>query len=111
MSTWAKKGQPPTEEKCPSRGNYKIFGTIELFTGQLLYSIQDKKVSNAVFAQFLRQVGTHYKGREIFIVVDGAPCHSGGALRRFLEKNKNIHLFKQPAKSPKIPEMVSHLDR
>lgn len=102
MATWAPKGKPPTEEKNSKRGSLKIFGTIELYSGKLLYSIQDKKLTNAVFAQFLRQVANHYKGKKVFIVVDGAPYHRGPTLRRFLRRNGNIELVRQPAKSPNL---------
>ena len=102
MATWAEKGNPPTEERNPKRGCVKIFGTIELFTGKLIYSIQDKRLVSGVFAQFLRQVATSYRGRKVFIVMDGATYHGGDKVRAFLEKNPNIHLHKQPAKSPNL---------
>jgi len=106
MVTWAIKGQPPTMEKNASRGSFRIFGTIELFTGKLLYSIKElnkeNPINNKVFTQFVRQVAQHYKGRDIFIVMDSASYHSGPTLRRFLENHPNVHLEKQPKKSPNV---------
>jgi len=111
MATWALKGNPPTAEKSPSRGHIKVFGAIELFSGKLLYSIHDKKdketkkverVTNKTFAQFLRQVENHYKGREVFVVIDGATYHKGEFVTKFLDKKKNVHLVRQPVKSPNL---------
>lgn len=105
MSTWALKGNPPTEEKNPARGYLKVFGTIELFTGKLLYSIHDKqgeKITNKVFVQFLRQVVNHYKGREVFMVIDGATYHKGPAVNKFLSIHKNLRLLRQPVKAPHL---------
>jgi transposase len=111
MATWALKGNPPTEEKHSKRENLKVFGAIELFSGKLLYSIHDKKdkktkkkerVTNKVFVRFLKQVGTHYKGRKVFMVIDGASYHSGAAVSKYLEKNTDMELIRQPVKSPNL---------
>jgi transposase len=111
MATWAMRGNPPTEEKNPKRGQIRVLGTIELWTGQLLYSIfeskkQDngkyQKMDNGIFTKFIKQIANHYKGREIFIVLDGASYHGGAKIRDFLSRHPNIHLIRQPVKSPNL---------
>ncbi len=102
MSTWAPTGLPPTEEKNPKRGSLKVLGTIELFTGKLNYSIQKKTLDNKEFAKFLRQIVHAYKRKEIYLVLDGASYHSGPYIRKFLKKNPQLHLIRQPSKSPNL---------
>ena len=102
LHTWAEKGKPPTIERNPKRENVKVFGTIEFETGKCTFSVKEGKLDSQVFAGFLKQIMKHYKGREVFLVMDGATYHGGEAVRTFEKKHPNIHLVRQPAKSPNL---------
>lgn len=102
LHTWAEKGQPPTIERNPKRESVKVFGAIEFQTGKCIFSVKEGKLNSKVFAGFLKQIAKHYKGREVFLVMDGATYHGGEAVRTFQSKNPTIHLIRQPAKSPNL---------
>jgi len=101
-STWAAKGNPPTYERNPKRENVKVLGVIEFGAGKCFFSVKEKKLDSKVFAQYLKQVAKHYQGQEVYIVLDGATYHGGQYVRAFQEKNPNIHLVRQPVKSPNL---------
>lgn len=96
---WTKKGEPA--EVTISGGNAKrmVFGTISL-TGHRLFLVRRKQRSED-FRQFLHLVGEHYRGRPVFMLLDGDSSHTAGASEA-LAKELEIHLEWLPVRSPEL---------
>ena len=61
-----------------------------------------KRISAALFIEFLRRLITNYP-RKIFLVVDGFPAHKAKVVQHFLASVKDrIRLFFLPPYSPEI---------
>ena len=70
--------------------------------GELRFMTSHKRISAALFIEFLRRLIANYP-RKIFLVVDGLPAHKAKSVRRFLDQVKDrIRLFFLPPYSPEI---------
>ena len=103
LKSWYKKGEPGVVERSSAKGKIHVIGAIEFRTGRLISTMMRKgKLTNHVFATFLKKVVNCYKGRHVTIIIDGAGYHGGSHVRKVLEKYENLELIKQPARSPQL---------
>lgn len=101
--SWTIKGKTLVYEKNPSRGHIKVFGSIELFSGRLIYSVERHKLSSGRFVGFLKHILRRYKPtQQISIILDNATYHNGEKLSDFLKYNPNITLHNLPRRSPHL---------
>lgn len=101
--SWSLKGKSQIFEKNPARGHIKVFGSIELFTGRLIYSIEREKLSSKRFSNFLKHILRRYSTRQnIDIILDNATYHKGEVLDNLLKYNPNITLHPLPRRSPHL---------
>ena len=70
--------------------------------GELRFMTSRKRLSTALFIEFLRRLITNYP-KKIFLVVDGLPAHKAKSVHRFVRKVKDrLRLFFLPPYSPEI---------
>jgi len=100
--TWAKKGKTPKVKTTSQRGSIPISSAISP-SGRLLFRIEKDKVNSKTFVDFLKQIMRNHKWRKIIIVTDNYRPHKLGAIRSFLEENKNkIAVYYLPTYSPDL---------
>ena len=103
IRSWYAKGDPGVVEISAAKGKIHVIGAIEFRTGRLHYTIQRKgKLTNQVFATFLKKIVNAYKGKHVTMIIDGASYHGGPYVRKVKEKYKNLELIRQPARSPQL---------
>lgn len=100
--TWSLRGESKLFAKNPKRKHIKIFGAIELFSGELTYSICQERLNQFSFADFLRKLHDKYSSKPVFVACDNAPYHGGAEVRRVLATSKNLELVKLPKRSPHL---------
>ena len=70
--------------------------------GELRFMTSRKRLSAALFIEFLRRLITNYP-KKIFLVVDGLPAHKAKSVHRFVHQVKDrLRLFFLPPYSPEI---------
>ena len=101
--SWSIKGKSVVFDKNPARGHIKVFGSIELFTGRLIYSTEKDKLSAKRFVKFLKHIVRRYNSQQnIDIILDNATYHKGEVLDDLLKYNPNITLHNLPRRSPHL---------
>jgi transposase len=100
--TWNIKGQTSLIERNPKRGHIKIYGAIELFTGELTYSFCKGSMNQTNFTGFLQKLWNKYAPKKLFIICDNATYHGGQKVRYFLNHYIGVELVKQPKRSPHL---------
>lgn len=98
--TWAPLGQQPTVTTGGKRRGYKVFGLIEMFSGQLFFQATEGKFNAASYIDFLASVlaQTH---QPLFLVQDGAKYHVARAVSLFFHQHAHrLTVLQLPSYSP-----------
>lgn len=80
--------------------------------GDLIFSLLQKKIRSAEIIRFLEQMLRHHPRRHIVVVMDRAKPHTSKITKAFIEKQRRLHVFYLPARSPKLnpdEKVWSHL--
>ena len=80
--------------------------------GDLVFSLLQKKIKSAEVIQFLSEMLKHHPRRHIVVVMDRATPHKSNLTKAFISKQKRLHVFYLPARSPKLnpdEKVWSHL--
>jgi len=100
-TTWGIRGKTPVIRHTGKRFHLNILSAISA-KGELRFMTSRKRLSAALFIEFLRRLITNYP-KKIFLVVDGLPTHKARSVQRFLRQVKDrIRLFFLPPYSPQI---------
>lgn len=73
--------------------------------GRLCFKLtrEDETFNSRVFLRFIRKFRQEFPSRKIVLIVDGAPIHTAGVVRRFQEKHESrFRLEILPAYSPEF---------
>jgi len=98
--TWALRGQQPVVKTTGKRKAYKVFGLIDLFSGQLFYQAIEARFNSDSYIAFLKQV-LRQTQQPVFLVQDGARYHTSKATRQFFhEQTKRLTVAQLPSYSP-----------
>jgi len=91
----------------------KVFGTIELYAGRLLYHFQ--QVFNAqTYILYLERLIRSYFPRKIFLIQDNASYHKDGEVWGWFSKHRrDIEVYNLPPYSPQFNalERIWHYTR
>ena len=68
--------------------------------GRLIFKLLEKRINSHDVINFLTQLLTHHKRRDIVVVMDQAPPHTSKAMQRFIESQRRLHVFNLPKYSP-----------
>jgi len=100
-TTWGIRGKTPVVAHTGKRFHLNMLSAISA-KGELRFMTSRKRISAALFIEFLRRLITNYP-RKIFLVVDGLPAHKAKSVQHFLAAVKDrIRLFFLPPYSPEI---------
>lgn len=100
-TTWAVRGETPVVHHTGKRFHLNMLSAISA-KGELRFMTSRKRISAALFIEFLRRLIANYP-KKIFLVVDGLPAHKARSVQRFLEGVKDrIELVFLPPYSPEI---------
>jgi transposase len=100
-TTWGIRGQTPVVRHTGKRFHLNMLSAISA-KGELRFMTSRKRISAALFIEFLRRLTMNYP-RKIFLVVDGLPAHKAKSVQRYLETVKDrIRLFFLPPYAPEI---------
>jgi transposase len=100
-TTWGIRGKTPVIRHTGKRFHLNMLSAISA-KGELRFMTSRKRVSAALFIEFLRRLIMNHPKR-IFLVVDGLPAHRAKSVQRYLETVKDrIKLFFLPPYSPDI---------
>lgn len=98
--TWAPVGQQPMVATSGKRRGYKVFGLIELFTGQLFYQGVEGKFNATSYIAFLQSVLAQAH-QPLFLIQDGAKYHVAQAVKQFFHQQRaRLTVVNLPSYSP-----------
>src|ERR1700722_12074852 len=98
---WGIRGKTPVVRHTGKRFHLNMLSAISA-KGELRFMTSRKRLSAALFIEFLRRLITNYP-KKIFLVVDGLPAHEAKSVHRFAHKVKaRLRLFFLPPYSPEI---------
>jgi transposase len=98
--TWAPVGQQPQVKTTGIRKGYKVFGSIEFFSGQLIYQGLEDRFNSDSYQVFLKYLLSHFTG-PVILIQDGARYHTSKATREFIAAHKDqLIVYQLPSYSP-----------
>jgi len=117
--TWAPIGETPVIKTSGKRKGFKVWGFIDYFTGCFFSKGVEGKLNGEGYIAFLKEVLNKTR-KPLILIQDGAPYHSGKAVKEFFEQHKErITVYRLPTYSPdfnpieklwkKIKEKGTHL--
>ena len=99
--TWSVRGQRAFVEVTGNRGSISAMSAIST-TGQLLFSLHDKKITSNEVIEFLTQILRHHPRRHVVVVMDQAPPHTSKKVKHFISTQRRLHVFYLPPYSPDL---------
>ena len=100
--TWAPKGKQPTIKTSGKRKGLKIFGVIELVSGNFIHQECEGKFNGQSYIEFLEQVLAQYSC-PVILIEDGAPYHRSAPVKQFKadkEAEDKLISYQLPSYSP-----------
>ena len=100
-TTWGIRGKTPVVRHTGKRFHLNMLSAISA-KGELRFMTSRKRLSAALFIEFLRRLITNYP-KKIFLVVDRLPAHKAKSVHRFVHQVKDrLRLFFLLPYSPEI---------
>jgi transposase len=99
--TWSVKGKKAFVDVSGKRGSISAMSAIST-TGQLLFSLYDKRITSNEVVEFLTHMLQHHPRRHIVVIMDQAPPHTSAKVRCFIEQQRRLHVFYLPPYSPEL---------
>jgi transposase len=71
--------------------------------GRLVFRVEKKTVNSTTFIDFLDKIRKHHKNRKVIVIVDRAPSHTSGKVKKYVKENKRAFaLYYLPPYSPEL---------
>ncbi len=117
--TWARRNEQPTVRTSGKRKGYKVFGLIDVISGEFLYKGQEDRFNSESYLCFLEEVLEITEGH-IILVQDGARYHTSSVMKKFFALHADrLSVFQLPSYSPdfnpieflwkKVKKQATHL--
>ena len=102
-NTWGPVGEKTIAIVTGNRGSVSAISAISS-DGRLIFNLHsdNKRFKSLDIINFLSQMLEHHKRRHLVVVMDQAPCHKSKAVQKFVQKNKRLHVFYLPPRSPEF---------
>jgi len=97
--TWAPRGKTPTQTVTGKRGGIAAMSAISQ-RGSLLFALHEKRIASDEIIHFLDQLLQHHKRRHLVVVMDQARPHTSKKTKKYIEKQRRLHVFYLPPYSP-----------
>ena len=106
--TWALRGQQPEVRTSGKRNAYKVFGAVDVLSGQLFYQGIEGRFTSETYQAFLTQL-LATTSQALILIQDGARYHTSHAMRTFFEAHRDRLSHSQlPSYSPDF-NPIEHL--
>jgi transposase len=99
-AAWSPPGQPLQVSLSGFNARRVIFGALNLCTGKRLF-LEREHQRREDFEAFLDLVAEHYRGRDVFMVLDRDPSHIGEQTE-VLAQEYGIELLWLPLRAPEL---------
>lgn len=99
--TWAPRGKTPSVAVTSQRGGFSAMSAISA-GGSLLFRLFDHRIRSGEVIDFLSQMLCHHPRRHLVVVMDNASPHKSAMTLKFISRQKRLHVFWLPARSPKF---------
>ena len=101
--TWGPIGKRKIAKISGNRGSISAISAISS-DGRLLFNVHDqnKRYKGSDIIHFLSQMLAHHRTRHLVVIMDQAPCHKAKPVKAFVAKQKRLHVFYLPARSPEF---------
>lgn len=99
--TWSEIGCTPEVSVTGKRGGYNLLSIVTP-TGEMRFSIKDKKLDSEAYIEFLKAVIKN-RQRPLILIADRASFHSSKKVRDFVRSHRNkIRIYFLPPYSPEL---------
>lgn len=114
--TWAPVNAQPEILSKGQRNSQKIFGAVELYTGDFLYKHKEENFNFETYIEFLQEMLDHYyqKRHRIYLIQDNASYHKKPETYDWFKANrKYMEVFNLPPYCPELnsTERIWHYTR
>lgn len=99
--TWAPKGKTPKVKVTSKRGGFSAMSVISA-GGSLVFRLFDRRICSEEVIEFLSALLIYHKHRHLVVVMDNASPHSSKKTVEFINKQKRLHVFWLPPRSPEL---------
>ena len=111
--SWGPVGKKIILQTSGHRGSVSAISAISK-SGHLIFNVFDgsKRFNSNDIIKFLSQMLKHHPRRHLVVVMDKATCHTSKKTKGYIEKQKRLHAFILPPKSPEFnpdEQVWSHL--
>lgn len=98
---WYRRGKEPIIEAKRKGESTNFYGALNLKTGKVT-AMEVERQNGETTVKFLKKLARIYKGKQIFLIWDGASWHKCKEIREFLKTTKQFELFNFPPYSPEF---------
>jgi transposase len=101
--SWSPKGQKVIQRITGKKGSVSAISAVS-FSGHLIFNVHDagKRFKSDDIISFLSQMLEYHSRRHLVVVMDQAPCHKSKTVKGFISKQKRLHVFYLPPRSPEF---------
>lgn len=99
--TWAPKGKTPKIKVTSRRGGFSAMSVISA-GGSLVFRLFDRRICSEEVMEFLGALLIYHKRRHLVVVMDNASPHCSKKTMDFINKQKRLHVFWLPPRSPEF---------
>ncbi len=99
--TWAPKGKTPKVKVTSKRGGFSAMSVISA-GGSLVFRLFEHRICSEEVIEFLGALLVFHRRRHLVVVMDNASPHSSKKTRDFINKQKRLHVFWLPPRSPEF---------
>ena len=114
--TWSPVNAQPKILSKGQRNSQKIFGAVELHSGNFLYKHKEANFNSETYIEFLEDIQDHYyrRGHRIYLIQDNASYHKKPETYDWFTANrKYVEVFNLPPYCPELnsTERIWHYTR
>ena len=101
--SWGPIGEKIVHKATGNRGSIAAISAISV-DGRLIFNLFSggKRFKSGDIIEFLRNMLAHHKTRHLVVVMDRASPHISKMTKAFIAKNKRLHVFHLPPRSPEF---------
>jgi transposase len=101
--TWGPIGAKITKKITGNRGSVSAISALSS-DGRLIFNVHDnnKRYGAKDIVHFLSEMLAHHRARHLVVVMDQAPSHRAKLVKDFVDKQKRLHVFYLPPRSPEF---------
>lgn len=101
--TWGPIGGKILKKITGNRGSVSAISAISS-DGRLIFNVHDnnKRYGAKDIIHFLSQMLKHHPSRHLVVIMDQAPSHKAKLVKDFIEKQRRLHVFYLPPRSPEF---------